>query len=85
MSAQTLNESLDLSLFLLFFQLIKERASDTKELVRADMKMGEGERGSPGHKQKRAVQAECASECVRGLRANSRLWPLARRSLPSGT
>ena len=41
--------SLFLSLFLLFFQLIKEREMDTKELIRrGDMKMGEGERGSPG-------------------------------------
>lgn len=39
--------SLFLSLFLLFFQLIKEREMDTKELIRGDMKMGEGEEGVP--------------------------------------
>lgn len=31
-----------LALFLLFFQLIKEREMDTKELIRGDMKMGKG-------------------------------------------
>lgn len=67
--------SLFLSLFLLFFQLIKEREMDTKELIRGDMKMGEGERGSPGQTQRRAAQPECAFVCMRGLRVNSQLWP----------
>lgn len=50
MSAEPLREkpfSLAASFFLLllFFQLIKEREMDTKELIRGDMKMGEGVRG----------------------------------------
>lgn len=79
--------SLFLSLFLLFFQLIKEREMDTKELIRGDMKMGEGERGSPGQTRRGAAQPERAFECVRGLRVNSRLsrssplWDL--KGLPS--
>lgn len=50
MSAKPLNESLSFlsPLFLLLFQLIKEREMDTKELIRGDMKMGEGVRESPG-------------------------------------
>lgn len=77
--------SLFLSLFLLFFQLIKEREMDTKELIRGDMKMGAGERGIPGQTQRRAAQPEYAFECIRGLRVNSQLWPLVRGPLRSGT
>lgn len=77
--------SLFLSLFLLFFQLIKEREMDTKELIRGDMKMGEGERGSPGQMRRRAAQPECAFECMSGLRVNIQLWPPARGPLCSGT
>lgn len=77
--------SLFLSLFLLFFQLIKEREMDTKELIRGDMKMGEGERGSPGQTRRRAAQPECVFECMRGLRVNSQLWPHVRGPLRSGT
>lgn len=58
---------------------------DTKELVRGDMKMGEGERGSPGQTWRRAAQPECAFECTRGLRVNSQLWPPARGPVRSGT
>lgn len=58
---------------------------DTKGLIRGDMKMGAGERGSPGQMQRGAAQPECAHECMRGLRVNSQLRPSARGPLRSGT
>ena len=58
---------------------------DTKELIRGDMKMGEGESGSPGQTWRRAAQAECVIECMRGLRVNSELRQPACGSLCSGT
>lgn len=53
---------------------------DTKELIGGDMKMGEGERGSPVQMRRRAAQPACLSEIMRGLRRNSQLWP-ARSSV----
>lgn len=62
--------SLSRSLFLLFFQLIKEREMDTKELIRGDMKMGEGgKRGSRSDAEKRREEQRSLSvrfECMRG-------------------
>lgn len=67
MSAKPLNEKpFFLSLFLLFFQLIKEREMDTKEHIRGDMKMNEGERGSLGQTRRGAAQPESAAEWLRG-------------------
>lgn len=79
-----MNASLFSPSFCCSFNLSKKEM-DTKELNRGDMKMGEGERGSPGQMRRRAAQPECAFECMRGLRVNSRLWPAARSPLRSGT
>lgn len=79
-----MNASLLSPSFCCSFNLSKKEM-DTKELIRGDMKMGEGERGSPGQMRRRAAQPECAFECMRGLRVNSQLWPAARSPLRSGT
>lgn len=53
------------SLFLLFFQLIKE-SDGHKRAFWGDMKMGEGERRSPVQMRWRAAQPPCLPECIRG-------------------
>ncbi|CAB1448717.1 unnamed protein product [Pleuronectes platessa] len=58
---------------------------DTKGLIRGDMKMGTGERGSLGQIRRRAAQPESAYECMRGLRVSSQLRPPARGPPRSGT
>lgn len=87
MSAKPLNESLSLSLPLFVVLSTYQRKRDGhKRAYWGDMKMGAGERGSPGQTRRRAAQPECAFECVRGgLRVNSQLRPPARGPLCSGT
>lgn len=86
-----LNESLSSfsASFLLFFQLIKEREMDTKELIRGDMKMGEGgkKEGVPGQARRGAAQPECAFESVRGAESEQSAPATGSRSLSfrSGT
>lgn len=60
----SLSLTLFLSLFLLFFQLIKEREMDTKDLIRGDMKMGKGGEWNSRSETEKSSGARERSVCV---------------------
>lgn len=56
---------------------------DTKELIRGGYEDGQGvKRESRTDVEKSSAASECAFECVRWLKVNSQLWPLARGPSP---